>query len=131
MALDPTHIPVRTYLDTSILQTLHAYGGDVYENEGLNENARIHLNPMGVANLDALQAIMQVNIRAQFQFVVSRGALQEVANRNDLGYLHYALDVQQYSDDLFEELGEAPAPGLAGLLDSESVGFLGEVTASY
>jgi hypothetical protein len=31
MVPDPTRIPARTYLDTSVLQTLHTYGEFVYE----------------------------------------------------------------------------------------------------
>jgi hypothetical protein len=124
--VDANQIPRRTYLDTSILQTLYTFGEFVYENVAVAQNHSLRRNPMGMINLDALRFIMQVNARAQLQFVVSPGALHEVAQRNNLGYLRYALDIQAYSDDLIEETGAAPAPGLSALLDHKSVGFLGE-----
>jgi hypothetical protein len=125
VGLDPSRIPVRTYLDTSVLQTLHTYSEFVYENVELDADDRIHHNPQGVGNLEALRAIMQVQTRAQFQFIVSDSALQEVANRQRADYLYYALDVRQYSDDLLDELGEVAVPGLAALLDHKALGFLG------
>lgn len=120
-------IPRRIFLDSSTLQALQRYGGFIYEGEAVPASDRILQNPQGVANLDALRGIMQVNERAQFAFALSANSLREVSRKNDAGYLQWAYDVLDHWETCFEEAGfDCGSPALAALLNGRAFGYPGE-----
>ncbi len=80
-------LPQRVFLDSSTLQMLQDYGGQVWENELIPDNDRIHSMPDGPATIDALRRIFFVNQRALWQFALSANSLREVAAKGDARYL--------------------------------------------
>lgn len=117
-------IPERTYLDTSILQTLHSYGEFLYDNVCLSDADPLFRNPNGATNLSALRDIMTLEQRATFDFVVSDAVINEVTLRRNVCYVEYALDIQRWSNSASGQpttKAATPSP-----LDSPAMGFLGE-----
>jgi hypothetical protein len=102
-----TLLPRRIYLDTSTLQTVYDYGGEVFENEPFEPTGRA-ARVRGLAEtIDALRMIFTVNERAGFEFVVTDASLREVQARNRPGYTQWVLDVQ---DTWLVQLWEADEP---------------------
>ena len=98
-------LPQRVFLDSSTLQMLQAYGGQVWENEPIPENDRIHSIPEGPATIDALRKIFFINQRAKWQFALSANSLREVAARGDALYLQWAYEVLDHWQICLEESG--------------------------
>ena len=119
-------LPGRVFLDSSVLQTLHEYGGDVYENEPLSPSDRIMSVTHGVENLDALRHIFRVNERAHFEFALSDNSLCEVQQRGDRRYLQWAYDVLDYWMICLAEAGgpSEQTVELASVLDSPRFNYL-------
>jgi hypothetical protein len=86
-------LPRRVFLDSSILQTLHNYGEYIWENIAVSENDNILAMTNGLENLEALRKIFFINIRAKFEFAVSRNSLNEVSHKQESSYLQWAYDV--------------------------------------
>jgi hypothetical protein len=85
--------PDRIFLDSSALQTLHDYGGFVWENEEPPPGDRIFRVPRGYEELEALRAIFFVNQRGLFEFALSSHSFIEIAAKQDTSYLRWAHDV--------------------------------------
>src|SRR5690242_11150527 len=61
-------LPRRIYLDTSTLQNLYDFGGEIFEGEPFEPRGRA-ARVQGLADeIDALQMIFMVNQRAMFEF---------------------------------------------------------------
>jgi hypothetical protein len=103
-------LPRRVYLDTSTLQQLHDFGGEIFEDEPFQLVGRAARVP-GLANeIAALQMIFMVNERAIFEFVVTEASLREVVNRTRPGYTQWVYDV--LGTWLIQSEGEErPTPG--------------------
>lgn len=69
-------LPPRIYLDTSVLQTLFDFGGEIFENEPFEPVGRAaRVEGLG-DEIDALRMIFKVNQRAMFEFVVTDASLR-------------------------------------------------------
>ena len=86
-------LPRRLFLDSTVLQALHQFGGFIYDGDDIYKGHKIRVVPKGVENVVALQRIMQVGNRTTFELVVSHGSLEEVANKEEGSYLGWALEV--------------------------------------
>jgi hypothetical protein len=84
-------LPRRIYLDTSRLQKLYDFGGEIFGGEifGGEIFGGEPFEPVGRAarveglgdEIEALRMIFAVNERAMFEFVVTEASLREVVNR--------------------------------------------------
>ena len=103
-------LPLRIYLDTSTLQKLYDFGGEIFEGEPFEPVGRA-AGVQGLADeIDALQMIFMVNERAMFEFVVTEASLREVVNRSRPGYTQWVYDV--LDTWLIQSEGEErPTPG--------------------
>ena len=103
-------LPRRIYLDTSTLQKLYDFGGEIFENEPFEPGGRA-ARVQGLADeIDALRMIFMVNERAMFEFVVTEASLREVVNRTRPGYTQWVYDV--LDTWLIQSEGEErPTPG--------------------
>jgi hypothetical protein len=103
-------LPRRVYLDTSTLQILYDFGGEIFENEPFEPIGRAaRVEGLG-DEIDALRMIFAVNERAMFEFVVTEGSLREVVNRTRPGYTQWVFDVLETW--LIQSESEAPpTPG--------------------
>jgi hypothetical protein len=75
------NLPRRIFLDSCTAQTLRDYGNYVYEAEPIHPGDRIYKITDGIANLEALRNIFAVSERAMFEWIVSRGSMEEVTRR--------------------------------------------------
>ena len=103
-------LPRRIYLDTSTLQNLYDFGGEIFEEEPFEPIGRA-TRVQGLADeIDALRLIFMVNQRAMFEFVVAEASLREVINRTHPGYTQWVYDV--LDTWLIQSKGEEqPKPG--------------------
>ena len=86
-------LPRRIYLDTSTLQNLYDFGGEIFEGEPFEPVGRAARVQGLDAEIDALQMIFMINQRAMFEFVVTEASLREVVNRTRPGYTQWVCDV--------------------------------------
>jgi hypothetical protein len=99
-------LPRRIYLDTSTLQKLYDFGGEIFEGEPFEPVGRA-ARVQGLADeIDALWIIFMVNERATFEFVVTEASLREVVNRTRPGYTQWMYDV--LDTWLIQSEGEEP-----------------------
>ena len=124
-------VPWRLFLDSTVLQALHQMGGFIYDGDDIAEGHKIRVVPNGVENVVALQRIMQVGNRANFELVVSHGSLEEVAHKGEGSYLGWALEVAQYWESVIQQYKEQGRTGFFGrgaesstLLNSSKFGYL-------
>lgn len=121
-------LPRRIFLDSSTLQTLHTYGGFIFENEEPPQGDRTYHIPEHFAEIDALRFIFFVNERAGFEFALSGNSLREVAGSRDPRYLQWAYDVLDHWEACLEGYDESAFTGeghvRAALLDSNTFGYL-------
>jgi hypothetical protein len=103
-------LPRRIYLDTSTLQNLYDFGGEIFEGEPFEPGDRA-ARVQGLADeIGALRMIFMVNQRAMFEFVVTEASLREVINRTRPGYAQWVCDV--LDTWLIQSEGEErPTPG--------------------
>jgi hypothetical protein len=88
-----TGLPRRVYLDTSTLQMLYDFGGEVFEGEPFAPVGRAaRVKGLG-DELDALRMIFLVNQRAMFEFVVTEASLREVVARERRKFTQWVYDV--------------------------------------
>ena len=85
------NLPKRTFMDSSVLQTLEDYGEYVYDGGELKYNFAILKTPNGLKNLDALRYIMEVAQRVNFEFALSKNSLNEVYVKHDFNYIQWAI----------------------------------------
>src|SRR4051812_23397850 len=90
-------LPRRIFLDSCTAQMLRDYGGHIYEVEPTGESDRIQRVPDGPANIDALRDIFLVNERAMFQWIVSRGSMEEAYEKRDPGHMQWLWDIADHS----------------------------------
>lgn len=103
-------LPRPIYLDTSVLQKLYDFGGEIFEDEPFEPVGRAG-RVEGLANeIEALRMIFKVNERAMFEFVVTEASLREVEARNKPRFTQWVYDV--LDTWLIQSEGEAPpTPG--------------------
>ena len=124
-------LPWRLFLDSTVLQALHQLGGFIYDGDDIPKGHKIRVVPNGVENVVALQRIMQVGNRSDFEFVVSHGSLEEVANKGEGSYLGWELEVAQYWESVIQQYKGQGRTGFSGrgaenstLLNSSKFGYL-------
>jgi hypothetical protein len=77
----------------------------VFENDPIADTDRIHSVPIGTANLQALQHIFAINERALFEWIVSRGSLEEAHEKRDPGHMQWLWDIADHSTNCLEAEG--------------------------
>ena len=100
----------RIYLDTSTLQMLYDFGGEIFEGEPFEPVGRL-ARVQGLADeIEALRMIFMINERAKFEFVVTEANLSEVVNRTEASYTRWVYAVRDTW--LIQTEGEdPPTPG--------------------
>lgn len=91
-------LPRRIFLDSCTAQTLRDYGNYIYDAEPIEASDRIHRVSNGIANLEALRDIFAVNERAMFEWIVSRGSMEEAHAKRDPGHLQWLWDIADHSE---------------------------------
>ncbi len=120
-------LPRRIFLDSCTAQTLRNYGGYIYESEPIPDSDRIHQVTDGIANIEALSNIFLVNERALFEWIVSRGSMQEAHAKGDPGHMQWLWDIADHSEVCLEGDGRtAESEALAARLDEPKFGYLSE-----
>ena len=120
-------LPRRIFLDSCTAQTLRDYDGYIYEGETIPASERIHSVRDGIANVEALREIFLVNERAQFEWIVSRGSLQEAHDKRDPGHMQWLWDIADHSEVCLEGDGQTEeSEALAAQLNEVKFGYLGE-----
>lgn len=120
-------VPRRIFLDSCTAQTLRNYGGYIFEGEPVPSSDRIHRVTDGIANLEALRNIFLVNERALFEWIVSRGSLQEAHDKRDPGHMRWLWDIADHSEVCLENDGlTVQSEALASRLAEPKFGYLGE-----
>lgn len=120
-------LPRRIFLDSCTAQTLRDYGGYIFESDPLLASDRIHSVPDGIANLDALRNIFLLNERALFEWIVSRGSMQEARDKHDSGHMQWLWDIGDHSEVCLE--GDGPteeSEALALRFGESQFGYLSE-----
>jgi hypothetical protein len=103
-------LPRRIYLDTSTLQKLYDFSGEIFEGDPFQPVGRAARVQSLADEIDALRMIFMVNERAMFEFVVTAASLREVINRTRPGYTQWSYDV--LDTWLIQSEGEKPpTPG--------------------
>jgi hypothetical protein len=106
---------------------LRNYGGFIYEGELIGATDRIHRVADGLANLEALRAIFLLTERAQFEWIVSSGSLDEAADKHDPGHLQWLWDIAGHSEVCLEADGpSAESQALGERLAEPRFGYLSE-----
>ena len=120
-------LPRRIFLDSCTAQTLRDYGGYICEGEPVHASDRIHRIPDGIANLEALRHIFLVNERALFDWIVSRGSMQEAHDKRDPSYAQWVRDIADHSNVCLENDGPTvQSEALASRLGEPRFGYLSE-----
>ena len=120
-------LPRRIFLDSCTAQTLRDYGGYIYEAEPIPASDRIHWVTEGIANVEALRNILLVNERAQFEWIVSRGSMQEAHDKGDPGHMQWLWDIADHSQVCHAGDGlTADSEALSARLDEPKFGYLSE-----
>ena len=118
-------LPRRIFLDSCTAQTLRDYGGYIYEAEPVLASDRIHRVTDGIANVEALRDIFLVNERAQFEWIVSRGSMQEAHDKGDSGHMQWLWEIADHSEVCLEADGPtAESEVLSARLDEPKFGYL-------
>ena len=125
-------VPWRLFLDSTVLQALHQFGGFIYDGDNIPVRHKIRVVPKGVTNVTALQNIMQVGYRANFELVLSWNSLEEVANKGEGEYMRWAFEVADHWASVKEQYRNSGNSAFSGegvanatQLDSPKFGYLG------
>jgi hypothetical protein len=120
-------LPRRIFLDSCTAQTMRDYGGYIYEAEPISDSDRIHRIVGGLANVEALRDIFLINERAQFEWIVSRGSMQEAHDKGDLGHTRWLWSIADHSEVCLEGCGPTvESTALAARLGESKFGYLSE-----
>jgi hypothetical protein len=120
-------LPRRIFLDSCTAQTLRDYGGYIYECDVIPDSDRIHRMPDGIANIEALRDILLVNERAMFEWIISRGSMQEAYDKGDPGHMQWLWDIAGHSEICLENDGPTKySATVAAQLDEPKFGYLSE-----
>jgi hypothetical protein len=120
-------LPRRIFLDSCTAQTLQNYGGFIYEGEPIIASDPICRVPEGIANVEALRDIFLINERAQFEWIVSRGSMQEAHEKRDPGHMQWLWDIADHSAICLECDGPtAESEAIAINLDKPKFGYLSD-----
>lgn len=120
-------LPRRIFLDSCAAQTLRDYDAYIYEGQAIPADDRIHRVTDGCANVEALRNIFLVNERAQFEWIVSRGSMQEAQGKRDPGHMQWLWDIADHSEVCLEGDGPtAESEALAARLEESKFGYLSE-----
>jgi hypothetical protein len=118
-------IPRRIFLDSCTAQILRDYGGYIYQGEPIPESDRIHRVTDGIANIEALRHIFLVNERAMFEWIVSRGSMQEAHDKGDPGHMQWLWDIADHCEVCLECNGPTRESQMfAARLDEPKFGYL-------
>ena len=83
--------------------------------------------PDGIANIEALRDIFSINERALFEWIVSRGSMQEARDKGDPGHMQWLREIADHSEICLEVDGPtAESEILAARLHEPKFGYLSE-----
>jgi hypothetical protein len=120
-------LPRRIFLDSCTVQMLRDYGGHIFDVESISASDRIYSVTNGIANVEALRNIFLVNERALFEWIVSRGSMQEAYDKRDHGHMQWLLDIADHSEVCLENDGPTEeSEALATQLSEAKFGYLSE-----
>jgi hypothetical protein len=120
-------LPRRIFLDSCTAQMLRDYGDHIYEGEPIREADRIHRVPNGLANIRALRDIFLVNERALFEWIVSRGSMEEANDKRDPGHMQWLWDIADHSEVCLEADGPTvESEALGARLEEPKFGYLSQ-----
>ena len=118
-------LPRRIFLDSCTAQTLRNYGGYIFDAEPIDVADRIHTITNGIANVEALRNIFLVSERAMFEWIVSRGSMQEAHAKGDSGHMQWLWDIADHSEACLEADGPtAESQALGARLGEPKFGYL-------
>ena len=118
-------LPRRIFLDSCTAQTLRDYGSYIYEAEPIEPSDRIYRVSDGFANLEALRNIFAVSERAMFEWIVSRGSMEEAHAKRDPGHMQWLWDIADHSEVCLVADGPtAESEALGARLDEPKFGYL-------
>jgi hypothetical protein len=118
-------LPHRIFLDSCTAQTLRDYGSYIYEAEPIEASDRIYRVNDGFANLEALRDIFAVSERAMFEWIVSRGSMEEAHAKRDPGHMQWLGDIADHSEVCLAADGPTPeSEALGARLDEPKFGYL-------
>ena len=118
-------LPRRIFLDSCTAQTLRNYGAYIYDGEPIPDSDPVCRVPDGIANIEALRNIFMINERAQFEWIVSRGSMQEAHDARDPGHMQWLWDIADHSAVCLEATGPtAESEEIAAQLDEPKFGYL-------
>jgi hypothetical protein len=120
-------LPRRIFLDSCTAQMLRDYSGQIYDAEPIGESDRIHRVPDGRANIDALRDIFLVNERAMFEWIISRGSMEEGYEKRDPGHMQWLWDIADHSEVCLETEGPTiESEAIGARLDELKFGYLSQ-----
>ena len=120
-------LPRRIFLDSCTAQTLRDYGGFIYEGEPISSSDPIQRVPDGIANIEALRDIFLINERAQFEWIVSRGSMEEAHDKRDAGHMQWLWDIADHSTVCLESAGPTTeGEAIATKIDDPKFGYLSD-----
>lgn len=118
-------LPRRIFLDSCTAQTLRDYGSYIYEAEPIEASDRIYRVNDGFANLEALRDIFAVSERAMFEWIVSRGSMEEAYAKRDPGHMQWLWDIADHSEVCLAADGStAESEALGARLHEPKFGYL-------
>ena len=113
------------FLDSCTAQTLRDYDRYIFGGEEIPDFDRIRHVPDGIANIEALRDIFLINDRAQFEWIVSRGSMQEAHDKRDPGHMQWLWDIADHSQVCLDVEGPTTeSEALATRLDEPKFGYL-------
>jgi len=130
-----TIVPRRIFLDTCAFQALADCGGFIFDADDLPEPAdflpgtcpQILMRSDAWEVLESLRRIFRFNDRAQFDWIVSSGSLQEIDAGSDRDRSSYARDIARHSSVcLIDNPPSEAAEKIAEYIAGPKCGFLSQ-----
>lgn len=84
------NIPNRIFLDSNVLQYIHKYGEELFDNKKISKDTD------NIKNIKSLRNILFIGKRGNLELVLSKNSLQEIKAKKDFQYKQWADEVFYY-----------------------------------